>query len=189
MKYFTEEYDKAVDVEPDYTEEQRQQAFLHYQQTLEAYHHELDELKPRLSKPAWNFFRWEGAETGLHDAPLLSLTIGDGLDYKLDWTTPFRLNHQRTVARISFLNYTQKYHYIFDLRGLRRARMDIFTGKLFPIKRIGDLYTYELTGIDQESLRLGFQFATGAEIEFEFRKLVFRRRNLKRQYSPGEMYG
>jgi hypothetical protein len=189
MKYFTDEFYRAAATESEDTDEQKQQALESYRRTVKAYHLELDELKPRLSKPAWNFFRWGAAETGLHDARLLSFNVGDGLDYEPDGTAPFRLTYQRTVARIEFLNYTQKYHYIFDVRGLRRARMDLFVEENLFLKRIGDLDTYELTGIDDEFLRLCFQFASGAEIEFEFRKLGFKRRNLKRRYALSEMYG
>jgi hypothetical protein len=186
MKYFTREYWKAVDVEVDSTEEQRQQAFLHYKRTGEAYFQEVDELQPRLSKPAWIFFRWGYAETGLHDAILLALTLGDGLDYKPDGITPYRLKQQRTLARINFLNYTQKYHYTFELRGLKRTSMEIFADENSTNNSLGYLSTYELTAIDDEYLRLGLLFASGNEIGFDFRKLVFKRQNLKRKYAVGK---
>jgi hypothetical protein len=43
------------------------------------YRRQLQRLQPRLSQKAWRHF-WHGfAETGIHDAHLISLSIGDGL--------------------------------------------------------------------------------------------------------------
>ena len=61
---------------------------------------------------------------GLHDARLLSLRVGDGLNYTPDGSTPFRVNRQHASAIIEFLNYEQDLHYVFDLRGLSRFSSD-----------------------------------------------------------------
>jgi hypothetical protein len=46
-----------------------------------AYDEHLDSTRNRISKPAYEFFRHGFAETGLHDADLLSLNVGCGLNF------------------------------------------------------------------------------------------------------------
>jgi len=188
MKYFTKNLVAAANDWIEQTGEEHRQAEKQFWSTVEDYHRELEGLKSRVSRPAWNFFRHGFARYGLHDARLLSLRVGDGLDYVPDGTSPFRLNRQRTSARIEFLNYEQDFHYLFELRGVRRVQSDLFIDEEISEGSIGDLFTYELTAVDKESLQLGFLFAVGASIIIQFRRLVFRRRRIKRKYKEGEMY-
>jgi len=127
-------------------------------------------------------------EYGLHDARLLSFRIGDGLDYKPDGSSPFRLNHQRTAAILELLNYEQSFHYTFDLRRVSRVQSDLFSYEESISEDLGDLYLLELTASEGKKLQLGFLFASGASLVLEFRRQVFRRRRIKRKYQPGEMY-
>ena len=146
----------------------------------------LGELKPRISGQAWNFFANGYGLWGLHDGQLISLSIGDGLDYRPDGTYPFRINHQRTIALITFLNYEQDLLYTFELRGVCRMHSDLITE--VPNRSLGDLYTYELVTLENDLLQLGFLFATGSTIVVQFNKLIFRRRRLKRKYPSMEKY-
>jgi hypothetical protein len=155
---------------------------------FEKYRRELESLRPRLSKAAWDFFMYGRDEYGLHDARLLSLRIGDGLDYTPDGSSSFRLNHQHTSAILEFLNYEQSLHYTFDLRRVSRVQSDLFAYEESSSKSLGDLYLLELTASEGETLQLGFLFASGASLVLEFRRLVFRRRRIKRKYQIGEMY-
>jgi hypothetical protein len=50
----------------------------------ERYREELDQLTSRIGRRAWQFFRYGYGPTGLHDGRLLSMTVGDGLDYAAD---------------------------------------------------------------------------------------------------------
>lgn len=188
MKYFTYELISALNDWTEQTEEEYLQADKRFWATVENYHRELEGLKPRVSQKAWHFFRYGFARYGLHDARLLSFNIGDGLDYVPDGSLPFRINRQRTSARLEFLNYHQDLHYLFALRGIKRIQSDLFVDEEMVAQSIGDLYTYELTEVDKETLQLGFLFASGASIVIQFRKLVFRRSRIKRQYEAGEMY-
>jgi hypothetical protein len=189
MKYFTFELIAAANDWIDQTEKQQKKAEHLFWRLVENYHLELEKLKPMLSKPAWNFFRHGFAETGLHDGHLLSFLIGDGLDFTPDGLTPFGINRQKAIARVEFLNHSQVFHHVFELRELKRATMNLYRDEdIGSGKGIGDLYTYELTAADEEYLRLGFLFATGAEIEIEFRRLVYRRNRIKRRYDLGEIY-
>ena len=62
------------------------------------YLRQLDKLENRISRPAFQFFRYGFGSDSLHDARLLSLRVGDGLDYTPDGSRPFYLNRQRTSA-------------------------------------------------------------------------------------------
>jgi len=189
MKYFTYDLIAAANDWVEQTEEESRLAEKRYWSIVEDYHLELEILKSRVSRAAWNFFRHGFGHYGLHDASLLSLRVGDGLNYVLDGNVPFRLNRQRTSARVEFLNYEQDFHYLFDLRGISRVRNDLFIEEDSYAKSIGDLFTYELTIADTDNLQLGFLFASGATIVIQFRKLVFRRQRIRRKYEIGEMYG
>ena len=188
MKYFTNKLIVAANGWIEQTEKERLQAEKKFWSVVEDYYRELDGLKTRVSRPAWEFFRHGFGRYGLHDARLISLSVGDGLDYVPDGTSPFRLNRQHTSARIEFLNYEQDLHYSFDLRGVTRVRSDLVIEEHSYAKSIGDLFIYELTSRDEENLQLGFLFASGATIIVRFRRLVFRKRRIKRKYAVGEMY-
>lgn len=153
-----------------------------------AYHRALDRLEGRISKQAWNFFRFGFRRYGLHDARLLRLCVGDGLRYIANGKTPFYLNRNRAVARFEFISYYQEFLCIFECRGLTGTWCNLPVDEWLSSQPIGDLSTYELTAKGPKKLRLGFVFATGATIVVEFRKLVFRRKRLPRKYDAGEMY-
>jgi hypothetical protein len=152
-----------------------------------AYFRQLDHLKSRVSRDAWEFFRYGFGSKGLHDARLLSLQVGDGIGYVADGTQPFRINRQHASVVLEFLNYEQTAHYVFDLRRVKRLSCDLFVDDESYAKSIGDLYTYELTLVGDD-LQLGLIFATGATIVAQFGKLVFRKQRLKPQYDGGRMY-
>jgi hypothetical protein len=154
---------------------------------LKQYHRSLQDLKPRISRQAWNFFENGYGRWGLHDGRLISLSIGDGLDYRLDGNVPFRINHQRTTARVKFLNYEQDLFYTFDLRGISRVRSDLMKCEARNWD-LGDLFTYEIVAVDENLLQLGFPFASGASIGAQFKKLIFRKKRITRKYPAGEMY-
>lgn len=50
----------------------------------ERYRTALDKLRSRIGRRAWQFFRYGFGPTGLHDGRLVSMSIGDGLDYIAD---------------------------------------------------------------------------------------------------------
>src|SRR5262249_3986043 len=160
------------------------------------YFSELDQLKNRISKLAYRFFKLEypglppDDHESLHDARLLSFATGDGLGYVADGTTPLRPRGRRPKgsAEIRLLNLKQHAEYVFTYRGLLRvlcdkprpAAHDVFT---IEPDDFDDLDVHELTRIDDEYLRHEFQFASGASIAIDFKQLIFRRRVIKRRYS------
>ena len=152
------------------------------------YFQQLESLRERVSKSAWEFFRNGSGERGLHDARLLNFTIGDGLSYVPDGSAPYRLNRQAAEARIEFINYEQTFHYQFRATGIRRSTSTFEADDFYPKRHFGDLYIYELTVSEDHHLGLGFLFGDGAEISLEFRKLIFRRSRLRRRYPVNAMY-
>jgi hypothetical protein len=188
MKYLTYNLIAAANDWVEQTEDERRLAENRLRSAVESYRHELGILKPRVSREAWEFFRHGSDRYGLHDARLLSFIVGDGLDYVPDGSQPFLINRQRAAAHVEFLNHEQDFHYRFDLRGVSRVRGDLFVDEESYAKSIGDLYTYELTEIDKDTLQLGFLFATGASVIVQFQRLLFRRRRVKREYEVGDIY-
>src|SRR5215217_1876980 len=99
MKYFTSQLIAAANNWVDQTEEELREAEKRFWATVEDYHAQLEGLRSRVSRPAWEFFRHGFGRYGLHDAQLLSLCVGDGLGFTPDGSSPFLLNRQRTSAR------------------------------------------------------------------------------------------
>lgn len=188
MKYFTYELIAAADDLIEQTAQERRLAQKRGDSVVKKYQRELESLKPRISGAAWDFFRHGFGERGLHDASLLSLRVGDGLNYTPDGASPFLRNRQRTSTIVEFLNFEQDLRYVFDLRGVSRVRSDLFVDEESFAKSLGDLYIYELTATDKKDLQLGFLFASGASVVIQFQRLVFRRRRIRREYDLGEMY-
>src|SRR5260370_34148427 len=122
MKYFTNELVAAANDWIEQTEQRRLDAERQFLETVKQYHRSLQDLKLRISRQAWNFFENGYGRWGLHDGRLISLPIGDGLDYRPDGSSPFRINHQRTTALVTFLNYEQNLIYNFHPPGTSRER-------------------------------------------------------------------
>jgi hypothetical protein len=187
MKYFTYGLIAAANDWVGQTRSDQAKAEKQLWKAAQKYHRELDRLKPRIGRRAWEFFRHGFGPTGLHDGRLLSMRIGDGLDYLADGTRPFRLNHQKLAARVEFLNSEHVFHYVFDLRGVGCIHSDLFLDACVG-RGAGDLYTYEILAIDDDNLQLAFLFASGAAVIVRFRKLVFKRRRVDRRYNVNEIY-
>jgi hypothetical protein len=188
MKYFTYQLIAAANGWLEQPAPEVNMAERRFDAVVKKYQQELERLRPRISGSAWDFFRHGSGERGLHDARLLSLKVGDGLNYKPDGVAPFLRNRQRTSTIVEFLNFEQSLHYVFDLRGVTRVHGDLFVEPSSFAKSLGDLYIYELTASNSKLLELGFLFATGASIVIQFERLVFRRRRIKPEYEIGEMF-
>ncbi len=187
MRYLTYALIAAANDWVEQSRAEQQQALAQFDAALSEYQRQLDHLKSRVSRDAWQFFRYGYGEEGLHDARLLSLKVGDGLGYIADGSQPFRINRQRASVVVELLNYEQTAHYIFDLRQVKRLTCDLLVDDESYAKSIGDLYTYELTAVDDD-LQLGLLFASSATIVARFGKLVFRKKRLKRKYEYVEMF-
>jgi hypothetical protein len=187
MRYFTYDLIAAANGWVKESPADHRKTEARFNSAVEEYQRQLDSLQSRISRPAWQFFRYGYGSESLHDARLLSLRIGDGLGFAPDGKQPFLLNRQRASVIVEFLDYEQKAHYTFDLRHVNRLKCDLFVEKESYAKSIGDLYIYELTTAGDE-LQLGLLFASGASIVAQFGKLVFRKKRLKRSYDISEIY-
>ncbi|HYL93358.1 MAG TPA: hypothetical protein VEW69_09405 [Alphaproteobacteria bacterium] len=155
----------------------------------ESYRKHLASLKPRLSKNAWKYF-WEGfAETGIHDARLVALTIGDGLR-----RVPER---SRLKIKADFINQSSKYLFSFSYSRIKRFDfqfdatvgqhlIDRATGKDFHSanayldrNELGDVMGDELTAVDDRYLRHEILFVSQARIVIEAAQLSFGRNVIK----------
>lgn len=105
MKYFTYELVAAGDDLIEQTASDLRLAQKRFSSAIQKYQRELESLKPRISGAAWDFFRHGFGERGLHDGRLLSLRVGDGLNYSPDGLSPFLRNRQCTSTIVEFLNF------------------------------------------------------------------------------------
>lgn len=173
MKYFTYKLIAAANGWNGESPRAEKRATILFEQACKDYQRQLTRVRRRISAPAWQFFRYGVMDESLHDATLLSFTIGDDIRGKRPRSYLWHRNSARTRARLEFLNCRGDLKRVFECVDTRRLRTDLLTGEL-PSKSLGDLYSYELRPIDRQYLALSFLFATGAEIEIEFRKLQFR---------------
>ncbi|MBK7926942.1 MAG: hypothetical protein IPJ98_05425 [Bryobacterales bacterium] len=185
MKYFTHDLVAAANDWIKQTEEAHSRASERFNEAATHYQSALQVVRPRISKRAWDFFANGWGPNGLHDGRLLSLCVGDGLDYQADGQRPFRVNRQKFKARISFLNFEQDLLYHFDLQGLERMS-GLLSRSEAPNGCVGDLFTYEITAVSETILQLAFLFESGATMEFDFRRLLFRKQRLNRRYGVGK---
>src|SRR5437870_3878006 len=100
MRYFTYELIAAANDWITQSETAHRTAEKRLESVFKRYQRQLDALEPRLSRSAWQFFRYGFGSRSLHDGRLLSLRIGDGLTYTPNGSTPFFLNRQHASAVI-----------------------------------------------------------------------------------------
>jgi len=185
MRYFTYELISAANDWIGQSKEDSEKADKLFWKVAENYNEALDELKPRPSRKVWEFFRYGFAETGLHDANLLALRAGNAISYESNGKQPLKLNQKKASAQIAFLNYEQNLHHLFDVRGVCRFSCNLFVEDQ---KDFSDLFTYEIVALNDDYLQPGFLFASGATVIIQFRKLVFHKRKIKREYPINDIY-
>jgi hypothetical protein len=113
MHYFTYDLIAAANDWSEQSEAEERAAVKRLESVFKRYLRHLDTLEHRVSRPAWQFFRDGYASQSLHDARLLTLRVGDGLNYTPDGSAPFFLNRQHATAVFEFLNYEQDLLYVF----------------------------------------------------------------------------
>jgi hypothetical protein len=178
LKYFP--YKLIADANGWTGKSQRAQnaAHLRFEQNCTNYFRQLSGVRKRVSPSAWRFFRYGIQDESLHDATLISMTGGDDINEKSTRSPSWYRNVARMRVRLVFLSYAGDRTRTFECVGVRRLRCDLSVDG--PLERnLGDLYTYELRPADRRHLALSFLFASGGEIDVEFRKLNFRTRRHK----------
>jgi len=188
MKYFTYELISTSNGWTDASDARIKKVGRNYERAWAKYIEQLDLIEGRISKPAFKFFRFGFGSTGLHDANLLSFKTGDGLDFVVDGTQPFKINRARFESRIELINFDQDRHYAFKLKGVSEVRCKLRPGGHSFSGSLGDLYTYELTDAGDGTLRIGLLFQSGGEIEVTFKKLIFRMKRFKNTYDEAKVH-
>jgi hypothetical protein len=188
MKYFTPELAAAsISGNPKW----RAEAHREFSRRSRAYHRELERLRGRVSRKAWEFFRYGFGRTGLHDANLIFFTAGDGLNYCVDGKQPYRVNHQPAEVRIQFLNRTQDLVHAFTFRAVRRIECNLPTelrANNWSRSSIDMLTTYEFTSPEKGFLRAEFLFISDGHILVDFKKLIYSKKRVKRTYPTSSRY-
>jgi hypothetical protein len=176
MKYFSYQLIASANDWVKQSEKQRKQSEEQFWKVVGQYNDDLENIKHRVSKPAWNFFRYGFGDYGLHDGRLVSFNIGDNIAYSPD-NKSFK-RKRGTSSKIEFLNFKEEFYYQFVFRNVKSAKLNIDVNESLFERNIGDLFTYELAEFDANNLQIGFLFASGAEINIVFSKLIFRRKRI-----------
>jgi hypothetical protein len=157
-----------------------------------AYRKHLAGLRSRLSKQAWEYF-WLGfAEKSIHDAHLISLSVGDGLV-----RLPKQFASNSIKIKAEFLNQNDKYRFIFTYRVIRKFSfefdatlgayfIDLATKKYFfnpntylERNRLDHVIGDELTGTGKKYLRHEVVFRSGARFVVIAEQISFSRKRNK----------
>ena len=185
MRYFAEESPKARKGR-SLSKAQQQAINRNFSRRWRAYRKQLERIQGRMSQQAWNFFYLGFGRWGLHDAHLLSFTVGDRLDYSTDGRTPFTYNTEKAKVRIVILNRHQNLLCSFHLTDIHRVIFDHpAQDPRWNSNRIDLLETYELTSVNKRYLRLEFLFASGATILVEFARMKFKRQRVRTREPKG----
>jgi hypothetical protein len=181
MKYFPYELIAAANGWRRMTAEERQVAIRRFERAVVAYQRHLDRTRPAVSAAAWNFFRHGNPENTLHDSRLLSMSFGGTPTRQTGWSGQGRRPFA-TQVRLEFLTYAEDRLSLLECRGVRKIENCLFTPT--GHRDLGDLYTYELRSTPNGRLALGFLFVTGATIDLEFDRLLFR---MQRTRAPNKV--
>jgi hypothetical protein len=157
-----------------------------------AYRKQLEKLKGRLSPKAWEYF-WSGfGEKSIHDAHLIALCVGDGLD-----RLPGQFRSNSIRIRAEFLNQNDQYRFAFEYRNIHKFTfefdatsgqylIDLSTKKyIFDPKayirrnRIDDAIGDELTAFNNKYLRHEVVFQSGARFIVLAETISFHRKRVK----------
>jgi hypothetical protein len=143
---------------------------LHVTEALNAYRAELENLRPRLSEPAFRFFR----DADVHDGELLQLIITDGSrpaplnEPVRPWTTPCSYPVR---AMLAVLDPKDTLIWHVSYKQVRRVAIDYPSEQPLFMQEgqgFGDWGQHELTDAGSGFLRHEILFATGASLLFEF---------------------
>ena len=136
------------------------------------YRQEVERLRPKLGSRIYEFFATES----LHDGRVLSFTVGDGIDHKVNGLHPFDINARKSSVRIQVLGANMNLHYTLNYEGIRRVVFDFPSDEpLFYHEggNIGDWGYDEFSMPDAEYIRHEVLFSSGTSIVLEFKKFSY----------------
>jgi hypothetical protein len=157
-----------------------------------AYRRQLSRLRLRLSQKAWQYFWFGFAQTGIHDAKLITLSVGDGLNQ-----LPRQLGLPNALRiKAEFLNQDSKIRFVFSYSQIKRFSFDFDATRGIFIERLDGKTVFdakhylennhlehaladELSAVDKTFLRHEFIFSSGANFVIEAAKISFDRKRIK----------
>jgi hypothetical protein len=154
------------------------------------YRKQLANLKQRLSSKTWKYF-WEGfGEAGIHDARLIALSVGDGLN-----ALPRHLGAPNKIRiKADFLNQNRKYRFTFAYSDIKlfsfdfdatlgQYLIDLSNKRYFhdadhylKCNHLSDVLGDELTPVDSKYLRHELVFCSGARIVVQAARISFHKK-------------
>ena len=174
MKYFPPELLDPPDSEA-------QQSTKIFDKRVLLYWRQLDRLKPRLSKAAYDFFR----HVNTHDATLLRLTVGDDVRNRFPVPRGGALVNRRKIGvRLEMLHEDESRVYELAYRGLRKFVFDFPAIKAWywPARNAIDHWNIdELTSAGKQYMRHEILFSSGTTVLLEFKAVTCRTRRFIKQ--------
>ena len=153
------------------------------------YHKYLETIADRLGPRAYKFFQFGFAETGLHDAYLLSCSFGDAIDESEQARAKLRFGSGKSILRMTMLTYGKDWLHHFSFRGLRRVLVDIPSDVRMHYHEgsLGQIYSYEVVSASPKYLRCEWLLDSGGTIVIESQKIDYSCKRVKpspkRRYS------
>jgi hypothetical protein len=137
-----------------------------------AYREQLESLRSRLSKKNFEFFK-----KGLHDARLISFSVGDGLHLDLSGNNPVKINDfYRTSVEIKVLNAEFDAVYFLKYQKVSKSVFDFPSDEPLWGNHIDDWGYDELSSVDDKVFRHEILFSSGTTVLIEFEKFSVSRR-------------
>jgi hypothetical protein len=142
------------------------------QRNLQEYIKQLEQLRPRLSKQTYRFFKKEN----LHDGRLLAFIAGDAPEHNIQGAKRFDINARNTSVMMKVLGQNLDMLYTLKYTKVRKVVFDFPSDEpLFYDEgdHIGDWGYDELTAADDAYLRHEILFASGTIIFLEFKHFAY----------------
>jgi hypothetical protein len=139
----------------------------------ERYHKHLETIADRLGPKAYNFFQFGFADTGLHDAYLLSCSFGDAIGKPLEEAQRLKFGRSKSQVEMRMLTYGRDRLHRFVFKGIRRLVVDIPSETTMDYNEdcLGQVYTYEVVAASEKYLRCEWLLDSGGTIVIESRKI------------------
>lgn len=140
-------------------------------ENITVYRERLEKLRPRLKDRNYRFF-----SSGLHDARLISFSVGDGLHIDFENGSPANINDfYKTSVLIKVLN--ADFDFIYDLKYQKVSKciFDFPSDEPLWGDNIDDWGYDEISEIDEKVLRHEVLFSSGATILIEFERFSYSR--------------
>jgi hypothetical protein len=153
------------------------------ERNLREYAEQLEQLRPRLSRQAYRFFKNEN----LHDGRLLAFMAGDALEHDVHGAKRFNINAHNPSVVMKVLGQDLDVLYSLKYTKVRKVGFEFPSAQPLFHKEgnhIGDWGYDELTAADDLYLRHEVLFASGAIILVEFKYFTY-----KKEACEGARYG